>query len=248
MVVWQWLEKYWRYHLPGIEIVVGRDFRSENEGLVYSKTSAVNEAFSRCTGDIIVIADADCYIDTHVISHCARRLRAARKAKVRTWFVPYRHIYRLTEAATALLLKSNPKKPLVFPSPPPPDDVESTQGSAHGHRFGAMITVMPREAFVLVKGMDPRFRGWGGEDASFVRLLDTLWGKHTNTPNDVLHCWHPKNLEPGTYTDPTGEKWEIREWNGQTTRRANDWLSKRYMAATNDPVKMRALIEEDRNA
>ena len=96
MVVWQWLEKYWRYHLPGIEIVVGRDFRSENEGLVYSKTSAVNEAFSRCTGDIIVIADADCYIDTHVISHCARRLRAARKAKVRTWFVPYRHIYRLT--------------------------------------------------------------------------------------------------------------------------------------------------------
>ena len=246
-VVWRWLRRYWEYHLPGIEIIMGHDRRHERDGAVFSKTCAINDAFRRCTGDVIVIADADCYIDTHVIAHCAKRLRAARAAKAHTWFVPYRHIYRLTKHATNRLIRSNPRKPLRFSTPPPSHDIESTQGSAHGHRFGAMIVVLPREAFVLVGGMDPRFRGWGGEDASFVRLVDTLWGKHTNTPNDVLHCWHPKKIEPGTWLDPTGKSWEIREWAGQG-KRPNDWLSKRYQAASGDPVKMRALIEEDRNA
>lgn len=158
------------------------------------------------------------------------------------WFVPYHFINRLTEDATERVLDSDPCHPLTFPSPPLPCDVQDTVGSGHGHRFGAMVQIMPREAFEFVGGMDERFRGWGGEDVSFLRALDTLWAKHKNTPNQVLHLWHPK-FHVGPHSDHPGEAWRTRIWIGQEKARNNDWLSSQYGAATNKPKQMRALVE-----
>jgi hypothetical protein len=159
------------------------------------------------------------------------------------WFVPYHYIYRLTPKATRRVLHSDPCHPHRFPTPPDPCDVEDTTGSGHGHRYGAMITIMPREAFEAVGGMDERFRGWGGEDVSFLRALDTLWVKHKNTPNDVLHLWHPKfhigDAEPENAT----ESWKTRIWDGQEHARTNDWLSMQYDSATNKRKNMRALVQ-----
>ena len=85
-----------------------------------------------------------------------------------------------------------PDDPLRFPSPPPVSAVESMQGSGYGHWFAAMCLMLPREAFFTVGGMDPRFRGWGGEDVSFMHAVDTLWGKHKTGHNDIMHFWHGK--------------------------------------------------------
>src|SRR5689334_17382334 len=93
--VWHWLKRYWQYELPGVEIVIGHDHgqRGRRKSRTFSKTTAVNDAFKRSHGDVIVILDADTYIPGKIIESCATRIRFARKAKVKLWFVPYRHIY-----------------------------------------------------------------------------------------------------------------------------------------------------------
>jgi hypothetical protein len=228
--IWHWLRAYWHHELPDAEIVVGR-----NWDYPYCKTCAVNNAASRAHGDIFVILDADTYFDGKVIQRCADRIRAAQERGHRLWFIPYRHVYRLTQETSARILASFPQDPIRISSPPPPEDVESTLGSSHGHRFGAMIQIMPREAFELVGGMDERFIGWGGEDVAFVRALDTLYNPHKTTENDVLHIWHPK----------IGATHQDRQWAGQTGPGANDRLTSRYNQATGDRVRMRNLSEED---
>ncbi len=245
--VWKWLHRYWRNQLPDAEIIIGRDRRSEKrwhrrQPRPFSKTRAVNNAFRRSHGDVIVILDADAYLPGAVLEHCARRLRKQRQAGVRSWFVPYRWIFRLTRDATERVLDSDPRHPLTFPTPPPLIDVEGTDGSGWGHRFGAMAMVMPREAFELIGGMDERFIGWGSEDVSFLRALDTLWGKHKNTPNQILHLWHPK-LVATHWVDPAGAEWEVRVWSRQHTPRNNDRLGQRYDNATGNPGKMRRLVD-----
>jgi len=230
--IWKWLEHYWASELPEAEIVMGDD-----NGTPFSKTCAVNDAASRARGNIFVILDADTYIPGQVIRDAAARINRARRKGYPLWFVPYRRVFRLTAEATERVLQSSPTDPLRFPSPPSDLDVESIQGSAFGHRFGALIQIMPREAFELVGGMDKRFRGWGGEDIAFVRALDTLYGKHKTSKNDVLHMWHPKH----------GDTWVTRKWKGQHHPRTNDNLAIRYNRATGDLEKMRRLVDESQH-
>lgn len=228
---WKWLKRYWRHELPDAEIIIGHD----HGGLPFSKTDAINDAAARAHGDIFVIIDADCYIPGDVITHCAERIRTARDNGVPLWFVPYRHIYRLTEAATRRVLDSSPKYPLRFPEPPDPIDVLDTAGSLWGHKFGALIMIMPREALEEVGCADPRFQGWGGEDVSLLRALDTLYARHKNNPSDVLHLYHPRT---------GGANWNQRVWEGQEKPRANEWLASKYNRATGKPVQMRKLVDE----
>ena len=240
----RWLHAYWRAQLPEAEIIIGRDWASRRRirRRPFSKSVAVNDAFKRSHGDVIAIVDADAYLDARVLTHCADRIRCARKHDVHLWFVPYRHLYRLREGITEEIVKSRPWNPLRLPSPPPRADVDGFDGSGWGHPFGAMVQVMPREAFLAVGGMDERFRGWGGEDSSFLRALDTLWGPHKNTCDDVLHLWHPK-IPSGPSTDPNSWDWKLRLWDGQTQGRANDWLSSKYHRATGHPEAMRRLVD-----
>ncbi len=233
--VWRWLHKYWLGELPNAELVIGHDHSHHK---VFSKTVAVNDAASRATGDIFVILDADAYVKGVTIEHCADKIRKSESEGHPLWFIPYRRIFRLTRRASERLLASDPKNPLRFPSPPDPEDVESTEGSAHGHHFGAMIQIMSRKAFEEVGGMDCRARGWGGEDIMHVRALDTLYGKHKTVHADVLHIWHPVHNEHKV------QNWTVREWAGQKSSRMNDRLATRYDKATGDKVAMRALVDE----
>jgi hypothetical protein len=227
--VWSWLRHYWSWELPDIEIVMGR-----SSGEAFSKTEAVNDAASRARGRIFVIIDSDTYMRGSIIRDCANEIDESLRRGVPLWFVPYRHLYRLTRETTDAVLESNPRRPLRFTSPPAQDEVESTQGSSHGHRFGAMIQIMPREAYDEVGCMDPRFQGWGGEDIAFVRALDTLYVKHKTTENDVVHLWHPSMDVETT----------VRMWPGQKTAGFNNNLAQRYSMATGDRERMRALVDE----
>lgn len=229
IVMWRWLRHYWQHELPDAEIIM-----ADSSGEVFSKTAAVNIAARQATGRVFVILDADCYIPGSVIQYCADEIESAQARGNRLWYVPYRSLYRLTKRASERVLDSSPHDPLRFPTPPDDHDVESTAGSMHGKRFGALIQIMPRHAFEMVRGMDERFIGWGGEDISLVRALDTLYIPHKVTPNDVLHLWHA--IQGDSHLD--------RLWPGQLSPRANDHLANRYNLATGDRVRMRNLIEE----
>lgn len=238
---WTWLKKYWHAQLPSAEIVMGTDARSENEQVPFSKACAVNDAASRATGDVFVIVDADGYIGAEEVLQCVEDIRTARKQGKRLWFVPYRKFYRLNEFASNLLLESSPKVPKQFSTPPLPCYIQSSDGSLFGHWYGAVIQIMPREAFYEVGGWDERFRSWGGEDHAAMRATDTLWWPHKTLPGQVLHVWHPMISPNGILP---WVSWKERMWERQTTTGDNDKLSGRYYGAQGDKKRMRKLVDE----
>lgn len=185
--------------------------------------------------NIVVILDADCYIDTNVIEVCAAKIRQARDDHEHLWFVPYRRFYRLSEDASLELLASDPVSPLRFGDPPLPDQLVSPDAVSFGHWYGAMIQVLPREAFTAAGGMDTRFRGWGGEDISFMHAVDTLYGRHKTVNGPVYHIGHPVIKGIWRHT---------RQWRGQAQPEQNDWLSGRYESAVGDKARMRQLLGE----
>lgn len=227
--IWAWLKQYWAHVLPEADLVIGSD-----DGTPFSKTVALTDAAGRARGDVYVLLDADCYISSKVIMDCTERIRQARKRKRRVWFVPYRRFYRLTQETTELILNSSPVEPYSFRCPPLDSAIENPNGVAHGHWYGAMIQIIPSEAFWAVGGMDPRFRGWGGEDISFVRAVDTVYAKHKTTNNEVWHLRHER----------IGDAWDMHMWEGQQKALENGPLAIRYRIAWGDRAKMLALVKE----
>jgi glycosyltransferase involved in cell wall biosynthesis len=224
----EWLLKYWKHELPTAEIIIGK-----SKSKVFCKGEALNDAFHKSSGKILVILDADAYLSGKVIDQCATRMLDDLENNL--WYVPYRNLYRLTSQITDLVIHSDPSNPYRIPSPPPPSFIEN-QGdvSKYGSRYGAMITMFPREAMNVLKCFDERFKGWGGEDISLLRALDTLYGKHKTTRNSVFHLWHPF----------IGDTHQNRMWDKQNAPNPNGDLASRYNAATRDVKKMTGLINE----
>lgn len=233
--VWHWLRQYWEWNLPTAEIVMGTDHR-----VPFSKASAVNDAARKARGKVFVILDADAYMDARAVKHCADQILASVKAGKRQWFMPYNKLYRLNQEATLALLGTDPVEPYQVPHPVPQSwlevgkDPSGGNSRDYGHRFGAMIMVMPREAFFMVEGMDYRMAGWGGEDVSFLKALDTIYCQHNVAANDLCHMWH---IRPGT-------NFKTRRWVGQRWSPANSRLSQRYQHAHGEIDYMKALCKE----
>jgi hypothetical protein len=234
----EWLKSYWKAQLPGAEVVMGDDPETD---LPFSKSVAVNNAAAKARGDVFVIADADGYVSADSVMHCVEEIRSARKKGQRLWFVPYRLFFRMTEEASRLLLASDPRSPFPFSEPLAQEHVLGDTDPAVGHWYGAMLQIMPREAFEAVGGWDERFRGWGGEDHAAMRAMDTLYGPHKTLPGQVLHVWHPQIGPKGA---AAVVHWKERMWEGQDDTGVNDKLSNRYYAAQGRPKVMRALLDE----
>lgn len=230
----KWLKRYWRAHLPDAEIIVGRDRMS----YPFSKTCAVNEAARRARGKFFVILDADAYFDASVITDSIRRIGEAERRGRHLWFIPYRHLYRLTGEATRLVLDSDPRHPYRLPIPPPPHDIENVHPAHYGHHYAAMVMVMSREAFWIAGGMDSRFRGWGSEDAAFMHALDTLYGPHRTIDHSIFHLHHER----------FGYSWNTTAWAGQEESMPNHKLAMRYYNVRRDKKKMQELVDEFREA
>jgi hypothetical protein len=157
--------------------------------------------------------------------------------------MPYRRLFRLTDEVSGKILASDPKHPFKIPSPPRDGDFISTAtfpgtlASKTGHWYGAMIQVVPREAFEMVGGWDPRFRGWGGEDYAAMVATDALYYPHKTLSDQVLHLWHPaigfKNTD-----EAAGKR---RFWENQTS--TNSILSDRYYHSRGNAKRMRKLLD-----
>jgi glycosyltransferase involved in cell wall biosynthesis len=234
----EWLRRYWAEQLPGAEVIVGED---ADWNRPFSKSTAVNNGVAKSKGDILVVVDADGYIAAESVLHCAKEIREARKRDERLWFVPYRQFYRMTKEASQWLLRSEPRKPHAFQEPLADCFRMGENDPSIGHWYGAMIQIMPREAFEAVGGWDERFQGWGGEDAAALRAMDTLYAPHKTLPGQVLHVWHP---QLGPQGKAAQIHWKDRMWEGQTDPGANDKLSTQYYGAYRKPERMRKLVDE----
>lgn len=229
--VLDWLTRYWMHHLPSAEIVLGYD-----GGLPFSKARAVADAARRARGRVFVILDADAYLRPSAIQDCADAIDQALAAGRRKWFMPYSNFFRIDRWETLCLLQSDPTAEYAVSSPPPEHWLEpnANTNTDSGHKFGALIQVMPREAYEMVGGFDGRMSGWGSEDVAMLKSLDTLYAQHEVAVNDALHLWHAR---PGT-------DHLTRRWIGQSWTPANSRLAQRYAAASGEPALMQGLVDE----
>jgi hypothetical protein len=227
--VLKWLIRYWKHELPDAEIIIGRSFEKP-----FHKTAAFNNAARRARGKVLVLLDADAYIPGKYIERAADKI--LENIEERLWFVPYRKLYRLTRECTTELLCSNPENPMPLPNPLPPECIDGDPAhSNYGRRYGAMCLVIPRQAYEVLGCFDEKFnKGWGSEDFSILRALDTLWGKHKSLNTAIYHLWHPM----------IGHKFNEKKWPGQKDNMPHGPRAAAYNRATGHPVAMRKLVKE----
>jgi hypothetical protein len=188
-----WVERYWRTHLPEAEFVLGSDGGRE----LFNRSACFNDAAARSSGDVLFTLDADCVLDPAVIRQAATAV-----TDHRVWAVPWYTNYRLTEERTSQIIAEDPER---F-DPPDPPGIRWFDGreAGIGMRFAGFCEVIPRAAWELVGGMDERFEGWGSEDIGMMLALDTLWGPHIVPRSGALHLWHERPMNSGTM-NPTRE-------------------------------------------
>lgn len=216
---WQWLEQRWRAALPDAEIVVGTD-----EGMPFSKTVAVNDAYSRATGDVFIIADADSWVPFPLI-------RKAINYSIHNGVlvVPWSTAHRLSRKDSDAIRASDPATPDPIITPAireRADDYRPSPSTA------AMVIVVTREGFELVGGMDPRFRGWGQEDVAFGLSCGTLLGQTKLMLGEAWALFHVRSRKDG-----------LRIWENDSGHH-NVPLGDRYWAAKGNVRAMAAICRE----
>jgi REP element-mobilizing transposase RayT len=195
-------------HFPAWEIIEGH---ADGD---WSKGAALADAARRASHDLLVIADADCIIEAPVLHEAAQTAAAGAAA----WVVPHRRVHRLSEKHTER----------VYAGAEP--EARDLARPAYTGVAGGGITILTRDAWDTVGGIDPRFIGWGGEDLAFGWALETLVGQCVRLKGRLFHLWHQQ--------EPIG-----------ASRRGcpeSEALAGRYKDARGNPEQMRQLIDSAR--
>ena len=126
--------------------------------------------------DVAVLHDADAVVDL-------RRIEAAVEmaAKTDTVTYPWNRLVGLTRRGTALWYQN----------------VELAARHYRRHRPPGRVPlggprVVSRRLWETVRGFDPAFVGWGGEDDVFARTAEVLCGPSTRLGGQLVELWHPK--------------------------------------------------------
>lgn len=164
--------------------------------------------------DVVVIADADCWCEGVNAAVAAVEGGA-------DWAAPHTEVRRLTEMATEYLL-AGCQVPLSLAIEECP-----INGGAYNGFLGGGIVVVRRDVLLDVP-FDPRFVGWGGEDASWRDAMLTLVGPPWRGRDPLFHLWHPPQPRLSR----------------KVGSRETAALRSRYVQANRSRRKMRALLDE----
>lgn len=170
-----WVEQRWHLFAPDAEICYGQG----PEYGPFNRSAALNEAFQKSSGSVVIVADADTSFDYDSVSVAIEVAEAASR-----WVLPYDVYYNLLPLETSVMLTQPPSSKFREPAKWQHRLTDSVSG----------VVVVPRAAFEAVGGFDERFRNWGGEDRAFAASLDVLWSPMYRVPGAVMHLWHPEGL------------------------------------------------------
>lgn len=164
------VESWYSEHFPGMPIFVGSTTGE------WSKGAAIADALHHAAGaEILVLADADSYmLDPADLRRAIQLVEAGRP-----WVQPHRLVYRLAESETFKVHAGAVARLGKLDRP------------AYSGPLGGGITVVARSTFELVRGIDARFLGWGGEDVAFGWALETLAPGGAKLDGALVHLWHP---------------------------------------------------------
>lgn len=195
---------------PDWQIIVQEEGPGEREGL-FNRARLIRDGVAKSFGDILVIHDGDVWCPGLV--DAVEKVRGGAK-----WALPHTKVHRLTPEATEAIIAGH-----VALHPELECDEKPYTGCVTG---GAVV--ITRDLFHQIPP-DPRFCGWGGEDLSWGKALQTLvpgavWG----SPEQLYHLWHPPQPR---LTRAIGNE-------------ANAELQARYLNATGHPERMAQLVAE----
>lgn len=210
---WAWLRARYEDLYPDWQIVVADD-PDGSDG--WSKGRAVREALNAAAGDVCIVADADVMVGVDALTEALRALERGA-----AWVVPHGFVYRLSEHATCVVLEDRLRGPVPLPRHRLAQDLRK------GPAGGGMVVGRTND-IENVGGIDPRFIGWGGEDISFARALDTLIGPHMRLGHTMWHLHHP----------------QMYRRQGNRASVESEQLAGRYLDANGDPVAMRDLCDQ----
>jgi predicted glycosyltransferase involved in capsule biosynthesis len=212
-----WLEQRWRSLGDDFEIIV-----SEDDGVdPFSRSVAVNNAYKRSTADILAVVDADLWLDPQIFLDAVKFITNNPKS----WVRPCTDVYRIKKEITAEIIKQSPNDEF-------PNITEE-----HCHRISVAtggVCIFSRKQFETVGGMDPRFRGWGGEDNAWNIIMDRTFTDAQRWNKNLYHLWHPRNR------DDQGKP----AYPGQKT--TNEHLLQEYKTASKNPVSLESLIKDNK--
>jgi hypothetical protein len=207
----------WYERLHDFELVIGTCAKDEP----WSKGLAVARAVRRTRQRVLVLADADVLVSPESLTECVRAVAFGDAA----WSQPHATVYRLSRLSTNMVYNGELteirhlfRRALDRPEHPAP--------------AGGGISVMHRDAFEAVGGIDPRFIGWGGEDISFAWALETLVGQCFRGGVPMWHLYHaraPRRL-------------------GNRASESSEQLAARYAMANGDRAAMQELVGERAHA
>lgn len=172
---WGYIREHYATNHPGWEILTGS---CDGE---WSKGAAVMDAVARTQADVLVVADADSYVDPQTLREAVQATHSHQ------WAVPHSHVHRLDYRATHRRYSTAPDGHVSYDRPP------------YRRVIGGGIMVITRDAY-LACPIDPRFLGWGGEDVSWGWALPRVCGKPWLGQANLWHLWHPtaRTSEAGT--------------------------------------------------
>lgn len=149
----------------------------------WCKGEAIADALTRTNAALLVIADADCVVSPMALERSVHAV----EYEGAPWAIPHGMVYRLNADSTAQLLDGGSLTAWT-----PGLDRPAYQGFAGGGIF-----VVSRVAYEATGGIPRAFRGWGGEDEAFARMLDCLIGPHVRGDAPLTHLWHaPQTTKP----------------------------------------------------
>jgi hypothetical protein len=141
------------------------------ETLPWIKSECVMPEIEAADDGVVVMADSDLWTDG--LESAVRAVTAG----VAEWAVPHKMVYRLTEEATAAYLNG--------------EDVRGPlERRVYEGVWGGGIVVAHQQTFLDVP-LDPRFVGYGEEDAAHGLALTALKGQGWRGTADLIHLYHP---------------------------------------------------------
>lgn len=202
---WTFVRARFAVQHPSWQVVTATD-----DGEPFSKSSAVMRAVRDIDCDVVIVHDADVWCDG--LADCLPYLQISR------WAVPHYEVLRLSEYAT--------HETYNYPEEAQIDLVERHRGV-----IGGGIVALQRDIIDEIP-LDPRFRGWGGEDISWGHALRTLVGDAWRGRAPLYHYWHPPAPR---LSRSVGSEESYR-------------LTLRYCDASRNRDQMRVIVDEARQA
>lgn len=183
-------------------------------GEPWSKGRAVAAVIDQVDTDVLIVHDADSFIDRSTLAQAVERIGAGAP-----WVMPHTDVHRLNRDQTRRVLTGPPDIDTI----PEALDRRRLARRPYAGIVGGGIVVLPRAGWDIAP-LDPRFEGWGLEDIAWGHALDTLLGAHVRLGARLFHLWHPP--QPNHLNPPV----------------LSQALEASYRAAQGIPRRMAALV------